>query len=788
MKTRQSATIVAEAALIAATAVAAVSLERLFIDLTFLPDLLLMAVASHLVAIACRRARISFGASAAVSGVSLVLLAGAIFYPDDSWFIFSTPDTLRALIDDLSTARTVISEESAPVETLRGFVVSASALIWIGAFLADSAAFRLRSFVEASVLCVSLFAFSSLVGVDRNQVAHGVAFTAALAAFALAMRALNRADDELWTTGRASDGVSNILRSGALFALLVVVAGGLLAPRIPGADSQPLLQVTGIDDPPETRRIISPLVSVSASLVEQGDEEVFSVRVASGERDYWRLMALTEFDGNQWQRTSNFDDARGRVASTVDSSTPSRVSLVQTVTKRSRGTDDIYLPAAYELSRVIDDGGIDLEYEAATGALVYHRDSQEKAEQGFSYTIESRVPDYDPSQLNANAATNLDAAFLAAHTELPPACESDQADPSRPCWPARITRLAELVTEGAVSDYQRARMLQDFLRNPAYFRYDLDVAKRHNIATTEDFLFNVRAGYCEQFASGFAAMARSIGIPARVAVGYTWGSWDPVREEYVVRGHHAHAWPEVYFAEAGWVIFEPTPGRNRPYDSDITGFSDAQQYPANESLSESDLDTGAAGDAANNDLAGPPVPRPSGSGRVSETISEPAPSGSPFVVNVIRGALLFVAVVAVFAVATPAVKAATRRRRLLRAANDPVLRGEIAWDDALSALRLVGFSAAAAQTPLEVAAATEHFGGDLGPVEDLAAALTALRYSDTSAGGPTDRDGRDGQSSAMELALVAKESSAAVAQRCRALAGPRRVTLAAIDPRPAAKT
>ena len=782
MKPQQIIAVVAEGSLIAASIVAAISLERLFVDSTFLRDVLLMAVASHLVAIACRRARFKFGPSAIVSGVTLVLLGSAIFYPNDSSFIFPTTDTISALTDDLSAAGTVFVEESAPVQPLRGFVVSASALVWIGAFLADSAAFRLRSFFEAIAFAALVLAFSSLMGIDRNQVAHGVTFTAALTAVALSMRALERADDDLWTTGRSRPGVSTILRSGAMFGLIVVVVGGLVAPRIPGADSQPLVDITGLDDPPSTRRITSPLVNVSASLVEQSDEEIFSVRVAPEERDYWRLMALTEFDGDQWQRTSSFDDARGLLPSTVDSSLVNRTRLVQTVSKRSRSEDDIFLPAAYELSRVLDDGGVDLEYEVATGALVFHKDSQERAEQGFSYTIESQVPDYEPSQLQERAAANLSEEFLADHTQLPPVCEPDQSSATHDCWPTRITVLARQVTAGAATDYQRARMLQDFLRSPANFRYDLDVARRHDIATTEDFLFNVRAGYCEQFASVFASMARSIGIPTRVAVGYTWGSWDPERREYVVRGHHAHAWPEVYFAEAGWIIFEPTPGRNRPHDSDITGLTDARQYPSNESLIlPGSVDGAIGGGVTNNGFAGPPVPRPSGSDVVSETTSVSDPGGTSLLFSVFRLAFVVVAGVTAATAGIPAIKAVRRRRRLLRAADDPVLRGEIAWDDAVKALRLVGFSLNDAQTPLEVASAADRFGGDLGPLEDLAVALTALRYSDTSSEGPT-HDGRSGDV-ANELALAAKEASARIVDRCHTLAGPRRVTLAAIDPR-----
>lgn len=784
MNPRQLTSVIAEVSLIAASVVATIALERLFADLTFLSDLLVMVVASHLVAVACRRARFKIGLSALVGAITLILLGSAVFYPSDSWFIVPTSDTIRALTDDLSVAGTVFVEDSAPVEPLRGFVVSASVLLWLGAFLADSAAFRLRSSFEAIAFPTLVLAFSALVGVDHNQLAHGAAYTAAVTAFLLSMRALSRADDSVWLANRAGQGVSTILRSGAFFGLVVVLAGVFAAPRIPGAYSQPLLDITELDDPAPTRNIVSPLVNVSASLVEQSDDEIFSVRVAQDERDYWRLMALTTFDGNQWKRTSQFNEAYGPLPSTVD--IDNRKLLTQTVTKRSQGVDDIYLPAAYELSRVLDDGGVNLEYEVDTGALVYQKNSQELAEQGFQYTIESLVPDYDPSRLPERASAGSSREFLGEHTQLPPTCGPGQSTTTHDCWPERISLLAQQVTSGAATDYQRARMLQDYFRDPANFTYDINVARRHDVASAEDFLFNVRVGYCEQFASVFTAMARSLGIPARMAVGYTWGSWDPARQEYVVRGHHAHAWPEVYFSGIGWIIFEPTPGRSRPQDSDITGHTVARQYPSNRlppspDSSPETADQGVEG--AGSGVQAPSAPRPS----VPEASSRENPVSDSGVLavssSVARLILMVGATIAALVALAPAANAIRRRRRLLRAAADPVLRGEIAWDDALRALRLLGSSPERNQTLMEFASETTRLRSGVGPLEDLAASVTALRYSESS-----HRESRDlaepQQHGAMnQTALRAEGASAQIVDQCHTLAGRRRVALSTIDPR-----
>jgi transglutaminase-like putative cysteine protease len=74
------------------------------------------------------------------------------------------------------------------------------------------------------------------------------------------------------------------------------------------------------------------------------------------------------------------------------------------------------------------------------------------------------------------------------------------------------------------------------------------------------FLFDVKTGYCEQFATVATLLLRSLGIPARLATGYSTGDYDPVLDQSIVREHDAHAWVEVWFPNHGWVPFDPSPG------------------------------------------------------------------------------------------------------------------------------------------------------------------------------------------------------------------------------------
>jgi transglutaminase-like putative cysteine protease len=122
----------------------------------------------------------------------------------------------------------------------------------------------------------------------------------------------------------------------------------------------------------------------------------------------------------------------------------------------------------------------------------------------------------------------------------------------------RLSVLANQIVRdaGAVTTTQKAQALEAyFLDN---FAYDLNVAAGSSITDITTFLQR-RSGYCEQFAATFAAMARVLGIPSRVAIGYRLGTYDSAKGVYRVTGHDAHAWPEVYIAGQGWVRFEPTP-------------------------------------------------------------------------------------------------------------------------------------------------------------------------------------------------------------------------------------
>jgi transglutaminase-like putative cysteine protease len=128
--------------------------------------------------------------------------------------------------------------------------------------------------------------------------------------------------------------------------------------------------------------------------------------------------------------------------------------------------------------------------------------------------------------------------------------------------PSRVTNLTQQLTDGAVSQTERALAIETYLRELEY-SYEVEPLPPGGDAV-DQFLFTMRAGYCTYYASAMAIMARVAGIPSRVAVGYATGSYDPEHGVFIVREADAHAWPELYIDGQGWMRWEPTPIRPVP--------------------------------------------------------------------------------------------------------------------------------------------------------------------------------------------------------------------------------
>jgi transglutaminase-like putative cysteine protease len=124
----------------------------------------------------------------------------------------------------------------------------------------------------------------------------------------------------------------------------------------------------------------------------------------------------------------------------------------------------------------------------------------------------------------------------------------------------RAQQLAlQAVAGHTASEFDQVMALTTYLQQNFQYSLQLGVVPPGR-DPVDWFLFDAKIGYCEQFATAETLMLRSLGIPARLATGYSTGDYDPVLNQSIVREHDAHAWVEVWFSDHGWVPVDPSPG------------------------------------------------------------------------------------------------------------------------------------------------------------------------------------------------------------------------------------
>ena len=190
-----------------------------------------------------------------------------------------------------------------------------------------------------------------------------------------------------------------------------------------------------------------------------------------------------------------------------------------------------------------------------------------KAETVNQYQASSRISTATPDELRNAALSDVPPLITYRYTQLP-------AD-----LPQRVHDLALEVAEGTSNPYDQARAVERFLRQ---YDYSLEVElPPEGVDPVDFFLFDLQKGYCDYYASSMVVLARSLGLPARLATGFLAQSPDETGEQ-TIRQIDAHSWAEVYFAGYGWVEFEPTAPFLSPHDplAQAVPGADEEQEPA----------------------------------------------------------------------------------------------------------------------------------------------------------------------------------------------------------------
>ncbi|MFD5425714.1 DUF3488 and DUF4129 domain-containing transglutaminase family protein [Streptomyces sp. NPDC127084] len=261
---------------------------------------------------------------------------------------------------------------------------------------------------------------------------------------------------------------------------------------------------------------------------------------------YLRLMALNQFDGDSWKFSKRpVTDIPDELPTPDGLSDSVATTEVRTNISVAGSYRQGWLPMPFPAAKV--EVGGKWRYDPARRTII---GDHGQTTSGLQYKVTSLVVNPTREQLaNAPAAPE---EVLKEYTQVPAQL------------PADVRQTALRVTEGATSDYERAVKLQEWFATKGGFAYSTRVDSGGGAAGISRFLKS-KQGFCVHFSFSMAAMARTLGIPARVAVGFTSGS--PVSGGAIsVTNRDAHAWPELYFEGAGWTRFEPTPGRGSAPD------------------------------------------------------------------------------------------------------------------------------------------------------------------------------------------------------------------------------
>jgi transglutaminase-like putative cysteine protease len=680
---------------------AALSFGRVFSDGGFVGLLLVAALVPHAVGWIGRTRSWPLAPTAVLGGAATALALVWISAGATTFYGIPTVATVERIGKLLDRGWSVFRTGVAPVPPTAGVVLLSALAVALVALAADTVARRPDATIAALGPALVLFVLVGTLGTDDLQVATTVAFVgSALVALTIA-NAARVETRRTWFTGRRLASDASVVRSAAAVGGVALVLGLAVTPLVPGVDSPALLEYhnrSGRAQGFGNYEGVSPLVDLRARLGERSDIELF--RVDSPVALYWRLIALDRFDGETWSLASEAKDA----AQVFGNHTPSG-TVRQQFTISSLA--DQWMPAAYRPvattvgnARAIPESST-LIAPTAVASLSYRIDS-----------IVERPP--TASQI---AATNR---------PLPAARRADTALPDS--FPLDRRQQAREITAGAPTPWDKAVALERFFTGGS-FTYDLDVRLGDGPSAIDAFL-TTRHGFCQQFAAAFAALARASGLPSRVVVGFTPGTFDPTTGEYVVRGRDAHAWAEVWFAGLGWRTFEPTPAGGAP------GMADPRRAGARTPGENGNTPTTTATSSPTSATTGGDT---AGAGRKGfrdpgslVSAGGATDDGAWSTQTVAWIALLGVGIAVAGGYLVGRVVRPRRVRRRRRHDAQPGVRITGAWQDALDACRTAGLPVSRALTPAEqvrALAAGGAPGGALVPLDQLAHLHAELTYS-----------------------------------------------------------
>ncbi|NEA36808.1 DUF3488 and transglutaminase-like domain-containing protein [Streptomyces sp. SID13031] len=484
----------------------------------------------------------------------LIELISLFFLHDTMKFgLLPWRDTVVSFNSQMVDAMDSINRYSAPLPYDRHLLLFASSVIAAAGLLIHLVAVQIRQAAWAGLLLLTMYTVPAAT-------VHGglpaLLFVPPALGYIVLLSAEGRTRLSRW--GRRISGVSHLDaaepieasalgQAGRRIGLSVVALAALLPALIPALPEGVIGNgLNGSGAGSGAGAVISandPMLDMGKNL-KRGDN-VTALTYTGGPAGgvYLRLTALDSFDGNVW-RVSDKGEGQ-RIGNDLLSPPPgylgdlTKVPQVKMKIEVERALRSQLAPVPYPLRSI----SLKKNWKYYTSALdVTSTNGQVVGGEDYNLTYYDLQP--TAQELNDSIPTGEPDQVTS---ELP----NSKINPE-------VVQLAQQVTAEAKGNrFQQAAALQSYFRSST-FTYSTATDSKSGMNALNDFLLRSRRGYCEQFATGMALMARILGIPSRVAIGFLPRPADS-DNKHVVKMHDMHAWPELYFQGIGWVTFDPTP-------------------------------------------------------------------------------------------------------------------------------------------------------------------------------------------------------------------------------------
>jgi transglutaminase-like putative cysteine protease len=603
------------------------------------------------------------------SAAGILLYLNLVFEATRSIIIIPTPDSIAHLWQLAGQGLSDASQFAPPVPALHGILVLAAGGIGLTAAFTDLLAVRLRWTALAGLPLLLLFTEPFMVSVTRDAIGTFVVFFLAAAGYLSMLSADGRARIGTWghagpLPDRRPD-TRTLAATGRRVGVASVVVALCVPLFVPGLHETRLFgggwgfggnggSGSGTISMPD------PFAQLHGELIEGTPQEVMRYTSTDLDPGYLQVDVLDQLTATGWTygTIANAVPVSGSLpaAPGLTSQTPSSSVVTHiTLTKNFSPPDGslTFLPLPYPATRVQVPGAW------TTDPATLMTMSRGASLAGLSYTVTSLHLSPTPTQLGEASSGTIGAAYL----NVPASYDSLQS-------------LAESVTQSATTPFAKATALQQWLSRGGHFTYTLDASQITDAGQLQTFLTDTKRGYCQQFAFAMAVLARLLGIPSRMAIGFTQGTRQR-NGTWLVMTTDAHAWPELYFQGAGWLQFEPTPAGKNGQGTAQTPPYTVPIAPVGPTISPSSAPTSPAqtskGDSNHNLGRGHLLPQ-GGGGEQATIAANPARSHPWVLAGLSLLGLLFLAVV------VPGLaRLLARRRRWWVPAADNAASANAAW-------------------------------------------------------------------------------------------------------------